>query len=377
MARLSFCLMLLRLWFGCVECCRGDHPEKPEQLAPAVEGLSLSDARRAIVDDSLDPYFSRLHRLEIAALTGRPVVKGVSLLESRDEARSRFCDAALGISRSEQESLQWLVEGVVKRISSSFPLFARQPWRFVKVKSNHCGGFPHTRGFVIFLNEGIIRRIVALKQKQDFSAAENAFGTLLFHEQMHVLQRIYPDVFRSLYEKEFRLVHASVEEHDWIAERRIVNPDATQMNWIVPSRTPGRAYGMVTLLREDRDVPRMGADFYDVAVELQGEKGVYHVVADDEGVPITHEPFAVPEIRERFSTPRGVDHPNEHAAYRFEQLLRRRYFRDYDEKPGDDSLDGSLQRFDQWCRAHLIAAVAMPAAPADESSAKEIEERRQ
>lgn len=318
-----------------------------------IECLDVERASKAILDESYEPYFAKLQRREIGALTGKAVA-GATLAECRQQARRRFQDAVLPFTGQEEEALTWLVGELHELLADDFPLYAKQPWRFIKTDDRLCAGFSHTRGFCIILSRRTVGHIVLARGRGDAGAALRTLGGLLAHEQMHVLQRFYPRRFAELYRDVFRFEQARVEQNPWLVQRQMGNPDAPWPEWIVRLADEGGGHGhwqMQTLLCGESAVPRMGRDFMDVAVKVvKDDRGGYTVIVDEEGEPV-HRPLSeCSEYVDRFPTSRGLDHPNEIAAYMFGQLLREEYL----SAEGDQRKAGPMRNaFRRWCREYL------------------------
>ena len=108
----------------------------------------------------------------------------------------------------------------------------------------------------------------------------------------------------------------------------------------------------------------MGRDFLAIAVELEKRGGGYRVVKDSSGRP-KYEPLdGLSSYVERFPVRRGLDHPNEIAAYMFGRVFSQDYLTDDRETEqiaparDDDSAGGhrgerAFVPFRAWCRKNL------------------------
>ena len=96
----------------------------------------------------LRAYYTELNRREVEAMTGKVVGKALKGEALEKEARKRFGNAVMDFTREEREVVLWMVGEYRKLLVEDFPLLANQPWQVVKVKSDHCGGFCHTRRLV-------------------------------------------------------------------------------------------------------------------------------------------------------------------------------------------------------------------------------------
>jgi len=330
--------------------------------SPLVKGrfecLDEDGAREAIVDESIEPFFSLLQRREIAAFTRR-AVEFDSLDECRDEARRRFADAVLAFSEEEAEAIIWFAQNISRLLCDDYPLFARHPWRFIKVADHLCGGFSHTRGDCIVFSNRTVKRIVEARETESGPLALQGPGLLFVHEQMHNLQRLRPELFARLYRELWHFERAQVEPNAWITERQVTNPDGVRTEWIAPYKNEaGDAcfLWMKTLFAGDDPLPVMGRDFMSLAFRLQkkGER-LFAVVTDEKGRPLGEPIGAFGDYVNRFSTNRGLDHPNEIAAYMFVEMLAYDLLLPESERPQnyEKAIEPRLDPFREWCRRNL------------------------
>jgi hypothetical protein len=112
------------------------------------------------------------------------------------------------------------------------------------------------------------------------------------------------------------------------------------------------------MLRDGRDVPRMGADFQFACVRVEPEGTGFRTVRK-EGRPIIAPLTEVPEYVAAMPLPAGLDHPNELTAYLFEMIftydvaeLRAGEKADGD-PPKPSGLKPEVDRVRTWFRANL------------------------
>jgi hypothetical protein len=203
-----------------------------QTIRPHVYCLTPDEAKRVILDDRLEPFFSRMQRREIGALTGQAVM-GASLEECREAARQIFASKTYGFTDREAAALERAVGALEKRLGTKYPLLAEHPWRFVKMDDSLCGGFPHTRSDCIVFYPRVMDGFLALWGSDEPVAGQDQLMSLLLHEQFHVLERLYPARFAALARDVFGLHQAQVEDHAWLAERQIQNPDAPHWEWLI------------------------------------------------------------------------------------------------------------------------------------------------
>jgi hypothetical protein len=309
--------------------------------------LDVKAAGHAIVDESFEPYFSQLQRAEIAALTAAAPTDE-TLDGCRREAQQRFQDAVRPFADREAEALTFLVEQLESRVRAEYPLLARQPWRFIKTADHLCGGFSWTRGLCIVFSERTVERITTARNSMPAADFVKQHGPLLLHEQMHVLQRVYPSRFAKLYTDGFGFSQATVEPHPWLTERQMTNPDAVRLEWVFAiggDDGPQKYIWPRTILKTTEGVPRMGWDFRMLAVEVQKVGATWHVKSQADGTP-TFDPAASALMARRFSVRNALDHPNEIAAYMFPKLV-------FAETDNRRELTEMQQQLADWCSDNL------------------------
>ena len=290
-----------------------------------VQMLSAQRGREVIRGPADDPFFSRLHHREAAAMTG-VTMEGKSIEQTRPFARDFFGQAVLEFTEDEADALTRQVAALVERFGDQYPLLVSGPWRFIKTRRDLCGGFSFTRADCIVLSERTLARFVRSVSDEAGGMAAS-LQSLLLHEQFHVLQRRRPELFRPLYENVFGFRKSVVKIHPWIDQRQVTNPDGTDENWIVLLTTsedqPPKPCWIGTILVGDRSVPIMGRDFSGVAVQLEKVEEGYQMVVGADGVPV-HQPLKEFEVlTSRFPIRLGYDHPNEVAAYLFSKMMMR------------------------------------------------------
>jgi len=320
----------------------------------SVQCLEGRRAVNAILDESTEPYYSQLQRREIATLTGEPAT-AETLAGCQDQARAPVAEGMQQFTREERDALTWASQELWHLLRNDYPVFAKQSWRFLKSDNRLCGGWSYTRGRCIILSERTLERIV--KQHREFEGKEalRRIAPLLIHEQMHVIQRLNPDLFTPLYTGVLGLIQGDIVPNEWITTNQISNPDGIRNEWIIPlpsTESPEHYYWRRTILKNGNDVPKMGRDFKEVVVELKRKGNRFEVVETD-GKPILHEQSqTVSKWDDRLPSKHGVDHPNEIAAYMFSNLISDDFLKE--KKPDDkESTHPIAKQFKEWCQMSL------------------------
>jgi hypothetical protein len=323
----------LALWLGVVLLSLGGEvfgePGAAADQAPStgpasssITFLTAEQARTAIVDDSLDPYFEKLQPMEMSAKTGRAIT-GKTLAEQRAECRRRYQAEVRDFTMEEKETLRSLVEQLSPALRKDYPLFAETPWSFLKVSHRVEGGLPHTRGKHIVLPEGFCLRLVA-QMRNDPHGGNSWVCNLLVHEQMHVFQRLHPGVLDDLYTKVWGFERAEdIQGCPWLTSHHVVNPDGADCCWVFPIRNgEGTNYiWPLVIFREGEGLKRMPRDFRMVAIELDKTEKGFRVRVDEDGKPVFRNLLRVPEYRKAFAPSRNIYHPHEASADMFAMIV--------------------------------------------------------
>lgn len=287
---------------------------------PAVHFLDGNAARAAIVDDAREPYFSRLQPLDMAAKTGAALTG--SLDAQRLETRRRYQAAVRAFTPDEQIALRAYVQALQPMLHP-YPRFARQRWKFLKLANHIEGGLPHTRGEVIVLSEEVTASLTAMRRQLAAEAALMRAGLLLLHEQLHVVQRLQPQRFESLYTQVFRFVRSGpVTLSAELLAHQVVNPDGLNCCWLFPLDSERKKLLLPVLVYAERAERRtLPEDLRMLAVHVEPAEGGYRVVHGADGRARTEDLLQVPDYVRAFPLTRNFYHPSEAAADLFAQLV--------------------------------------------------------
>lgn len=286
---------------------------------PGITFLSGDAARAAIVDDAREPYFARLQSLEIAAKTGAEISGPLTV--QRAEARKRYQAAVRNFTEAEQQALRVSVQALQPMLVH-YPRFARQPWRFVKVADSIEGGLPHTRADAIVLSESVSASITGMHSQLSGAVVLRRLGPLLLHEQMHVLQRLEPARFTSLYMNVFGFApRAALTLPEEIVVNQVANPDGLDCCWMFPLAEPGRFILPWLEFAETATRRKMPQDFRMRAISVVSEGAGFRVVRDAQGKVQSRDLARVTEYTQAFALTENFYHPNETAADLFAQLV--------------------------------------------------------
>ena len=193
-----------------------------------------SEARQAIVDETMEPYVSLLARREAEFMTGLPIEPSAATAAG---FTALWQDAVRPWTPAEKQGVTHSLEELYT-VLGAFPGFAKFEWRFVKTRRGFCGGMAHTRHREVIFDEGMVERFA-----EGLPENRSRLVGLLAHEQLHVVQRALPDVasefFLTLFGggsdsgKEARLVRpAALVGCKWLDENQVTNPDGVELPYL-------------------------------------------------------------------------------------------------------------------------------------------------
>ncbi len=295
---------------------------KSPLVHPRIELLSEDKARKAILDESFEPYFSKLQTREIETFIGEKV-ETKDIIETRDYAKEKFSSAVLPFTKQEEECVKFTVGKINSLlIENELNSMANHPWKFIKIDDWLCGGFAHTRGNYIILSQRHLDFMTkywsSSMTNEDLEKIMGGIGALIVHEQMHCLQRSFPDKFTRLNTEYWNFIKANIEDVPSITLNQVSNPDAPIAEWLIPNpKNKCEYYWIRTLLKEGVELPQMGKDFHDLVFKVDKENEEYKVRTNEDGIPESLSISEIPFYTQSFPVTRGIDHPNEIAAYMF------------------------------------------------------------
>ena len=293
----------------------------PEPIEASVQFLGGQNARDAIVDESMEPYFKRMQPMEMSAKTGSPMT-GETLEQQRGECRRRYAAAVREFTEDEKDALRWLVTKIVPQLGGKYPVLARTPWIFIKVAPSLEGGLPHTRGGCIVLSDLTLGPLVQRRTIDPEWLTLTRSGELLLHEQTHVIQREHPDLFTDLYTRFWGFRHAArIQGCDWLTTHQLLDPDGVDTHWVFPLKSGGQIRWILPLTVLPDAGARLG-QMRKVAVDVEPAEGdAFRVKVDPSGMPYMQDLASLSDYTHRFLPAHSVYHPNEIAADLFARMV--------------------------------------------------------
>jgi len=293
-----------------------------------ISFLGKSQASVAILDETFEPYFSKLQRKEISTFVQEKAPKNID--SARAFARMKFSSAVMDFSSQEKEILTFVVKKTNRwLLENDINLMANQPWRFIKIQNWLCGGFAHTRGTYIILSQAYLDRLSTdwsdnMTEESELKLV-TSLGGLLVHEQMHSLQRTFKSKFKKLYSENWNFINQQIKDDQEIVKDQVSNPDAPIAEWLIPDpEIRDKFYWIRTLITKNIEIPEMGKDFVDVAFDIFKDKENYSLIKLNNTIssrPLSELDF----YTNSFPVKRGLDHPNEISAYMFSDFFKAGY----------------------------------------------------
>jgi hypothetical protein len=321
-----------------------------------IDFLDKEQASIAILDESFEPYFSKLQRKEISTFVQEKAPRNID--SARAFARMKFSSAVMEFSSREKHILSFVVKKTNRwLLENEINLMANQPWRFIKIQNWLCGGFAHTRGTYIILSQSYLDRLSAdwsenMSDKSELKLV-TSLGGLLVHEQMHSLQRTFKSRFDKLYSENWNFIKQQIKDDQEIIKDQVSNPDAPIAEWLIPDpEIKDKFYWIRTLITKNTEIPEMGKDFVDIAFEITKKNERYFLAKSNNSInskPLSELDF----YTNSFSVKRGLDHPNEISAYMFSDFFKKNYSlkSQYVEKA--TSTDNNHELFLNWIKQEM------------------------
>lgn len=279
--------------------------------------LAGDAARAAIVDESVEPYFSLLclHEMEVKAGID---IEGETLEEQQAFFAQHYADNVRDFTEEERAVVTAVLATVHESLAEEYPRLAAVPWSLIKVTNGVEQGLPHTRGHSIILPEGFLMQVVPMFEQMPDRLLPMLVN-LMIHEQMHVVQRLEPETFAPFYTERWGLVHVeTIAYGQWLTDRQLINPDGVDVRWVQNVGTedaPEYIQPNIIIERFEQRPSRMPQDFLMVAVKVeQGDGGVWRPVTDDTGHPVVAPLQEVGGYMANYGGSRNVYHPNESLA---------------------------------------------------------------
>lgn len=331
--------------------------EGKEAAKPTVTFLSAEEAAKALVDESIEPYFSLLQPIEMRAKTGGEALAAQELGAQRDECRERYRRGVREFDDDQKAAITSLAERLHAAWSTAYPRLADLPWSFLGVEDSIEGGLPHTRGRHIVLGTSVARAIAASVRAG--AAAQREQIGLLAHEQCHVLQRLDPALFRPLYVSWGFARADGLTPAPEVLPRHVVNPDGPRVEWVFPvGRGASAIWHHPLVAFRDMESPNMPRDMEVLSVEMTKDGASYRPKRDAEGKALLHPLESVTPYGDAFGGIGENFHPNEIFAVFLSTMVVHDSFGGGGLPRPCDAAGKDFTTFRAWCRKNLIGRAA-------------------
>jgi hypothetical protein len=211
------------------------------------------------------------------------------------EMKDMYIENIMDFTNDEKATITNSVNYLFSHFKSKVPLISN--WKFIKLNSDVDWGYPFTiEDYIVLPSDKI-----PLNEKE--------FAKTLFHEQLHIIQRKEPLIFKEYFEKQWKMIPYDLPNDEWINKYLVRNPDSDDFYLY---KLTDELY--VLPLPTTFDVHH---NFVEVAMFLNQDK---KILAKGE------EPYVVPlrqvvDYVTRFYNVGSLYHPNEIFATMLSQML--------------------------------------------------------
>jgi hypothetical protein len=331
-----------------------------EPARPTIAFLDAEQAAAAIVDESLEAYFSLLQPVEMEAKTGGEPFAATELGAMRAECKERYRRGVRAFSEDEQRALTTLVERLHAAWAKAYPRIADVPWSFLGTADILEGGLPYTRGRSIVIPRSVGTAIVASLQGGEAAVRQQL--DLLAHEQCHVLQRLEPALFGPLYLGWGFLEAEGLAPAAQILPRHVVNPDGVRVERVFPLKEGGlTTYLHPLVVLHDAERPhQMPQELEMVALELTREGTSFRAKEDAQGGIRIRSLPSMREYGARFGGIFENFHPNEIFAVLFAMMVVKDSFGGPGLPQSSEAVGKDFAKLRTWSTKNLVRKSPAP-----------------
>ena len=196
-----------------------------------VKYLKIKEAKSFFNDKLKVPQINSYTKSEIVArFPEQNINKNLDIKNLREKVREIYSKNVKKFTKKEVKQikqsvkkLHYIIQKYNKKNNITIPLLKK--WKFIKMSKKIDWGFPYTLHNYIILPETIVADI------KDSPFSKNILKTLL-HEQFHILQRKYPDLFKDFYTNWNFFSPSGLILPDKIKKLLITNPDAPKTDFV-------------------------------------------------------------------------------------------------------------------------------------------------
>lgn len=149
-----------------------------------------------------------------------------------DECKLNYCKNVLEFLDNEKIAINSLVQTISYNIKEHYPKFLFTKWKFIKIDDRIESGLPHTRKDCIILPRSYVNNITKHYEKKNNHILLTEYGSLIIHEQTHIMQRNNPEIFLDLYTKIWPFKKSKNLKFINKMNYKRSNPDAINPEWV-------------------------------------------------------------------------------------------------------------------------------------------------
>lgn len=132
-------------------------------------------------------------------------------MDKKEEMKITYINNVMEFNNNENEAITGAIDNLFKKYKNKVPLITK--WKIIKLNSNMDWGYPHTIGDYIILSSNMSNNMEELSRT-------------LFHEQLHIIQRKEPEIFKKMYKDVWNFEDYKLPNNEWINKYIVHNPDS-------------------------------------------------------------------------------------------------------------------------------------------------------
>jgi hypothetical protein len=168
-------------------------------------------------------YFSKMSFKESKI---RGCIKKEDELSSNvQKCKIHYCENIQNFTELEEKQLFYVINIINKLYKKKFNKLLTLPWNLIKVTNNIEGGMPHTITNNIVLPQRFLNYLNTFIKNNQIYNIINTICLTLIHEQFHVFQKMYPNVFKELYINYWNFTPCKINLNKKYIDNQRINPD--------------------------------------------------------------------------------------------------------------------------------------------------------
>jgi len=150
---------------------------------------------------------------EINGRSNFQIQSNLPIAKKRSEMKKLYQDNVMNFTEDEKQSITNSINYLFSAFKDKVPLI--RTWNIIKLDHNIDWGFPFTISNYIVL------------PSQTITSNTTKLASVLFHEQLHIIQRNEKNIFNQFYIKQWEFKPFTLPDDPWINKYLIHNPDST------------------------------------------------------------------------------------------------------------------------------------------------------